>query len=324
MFVDFARAFDSIDHQKLWLKLYKLGVSPKLIRILSDIYSKASMKIRTVDGHTKKFPVSEGVLQGELTSPLLFALYISDIDDIFKALEGEGIRGVNINHHTAIHVLAYADDLVILAENAAHLQKKLNALYKYCTNHGLTVNVNKTKVLIFNHCHPSADYVGSFKYNGNNVEVVRDFTYLGVTFCECEKFHKHFDAIRPKVAAAASSITSVTLKSKTQSWEAVLKMFKAMLLSIPFYGCEMFGPENEDEIERLQLYFLKRLLHLPTYTPGYMLRLETGCSHTSAAVLKRSISFFQKLRQMDPSRYPQLCLEELIKLHNQSPNTKSN
>ena len=222
------------------------------------------MKIRTVEGHTKKFPVSEGVLQGELTSPLLFALYISDIDDIFKALEVEGIRGVNINHYTAIHVLAYADDLVILAENAAHLQKKLDILHSYCNELGLTVNVSKTKVLIFNHCHPSTDYSGSFTYGGKNVQVVRDFTYLGVTFCDCGKFHKHFDAIKPKVAAAASSITSIILKSKTHNWEAVLKMFKAMLLSIVFYGCEIFGPENEEEIEKLQLYFLKILLHLPT------------------------------------------------------------
>ena len=282
------------------------------------------MKIRTVEGDTKSFPVSEGVLQGELISPLLFALYISDIDDIFKTLESQGIRGISVNHQTSIHILAYADDLVILAESARHLQEKLKVLHEYCKGYDLTVNVSKTKILIFNHCHPSADYVGTFMYDGKAVQVVREFTYLGVTFCECGRFHKHFYSIRPKIAAAAATITAIILKSKTQSWDAVLKMFKAMLLSIPFYGCEIFGPENVEEIEKLQLTFLKRLLHLPKYTPGYMLRIETGVSHTSAAVLKRATRFFQKIKNQDSSRYPYLCQAELVQLHRQNPNVKSN
>ena len=251
-------------------------------------------------------------MHGELTSPLLFALYISDIDSVFENLEKDGIRGVNVNHFTSIHVLAYADDLVILAENAVHLQAKLNALYTFCKEHGLTVNVGKTKILIFNHCHPSRDYNGNFMYNGQKVQVVREFTYLGVTFCECGRFHKHFDAMRPKVAAAGAAIISIILKSKTHSWEAIKKMYKAMLLSIIFYGCEIFGPESEEEIEKVQLTFLKRLLHLPSYTPEYMFRFETGTDHTKAAVLKRSTQFFEKIRTSAPSRYTYICQEELI------------
>ena len=55
-----------------------------------------------------------------------------------------------------------------------------------------------------------------------------------------------------------------------------------------------------------------------------MLRLETGISHTLAAVLKRSTGLFKKIRELDPSRYPHMCQQELIQLHNQNPNIKSN
>ncbi len=324
LFVDFARAFDSIDHEKLWAKLYKLGLSAKIIRVLSDIYGKASMNIRTVSGNTRKFPVSAGVLQGELTSPLLFALYISDIDDVFKALEYEGVRGISVNSSTSIHILCYADDMVIMAENAIHLQRKLDALHIYCKDHGLTVNVDKTKILVVNNSHPRNNYNVTFSYEGNTLQVVREFTYLGVTFCECGRFHKHFDSLATKVASAAASITSVILRSRTSSWDAVTKLYNAMLLSIPYYGCEIFGPESEDEMERIQQNFLKRLMHLPRYTPGYMLRTETGTNHTAAAVLKRSMRLFDKLSNMDTHRYPHICLMELLKLHKKTPNIKSN
>ncbi len=128
LFVDFARAFDSINHAKLWKKLNLIGVSPKLIRTLKSIYDQATMSVRTSNGHSKKYDVAEGVLQGELTSPLLFSLYISDIEDVYKAAEAGGLRGININHKHFLHVLGYADDMVILADSPTQLQSKLDLL----------------------------------------------------------------------------------------------------------------------------------------------------------------------------------------------------
>ncbi|CAL8092847.1 unnamed protein product [Orchesella dallaii] len=148
LFVDFARAFDSINHKKLWSRLNAVGVSGKFIRIFRDMYSKATMRVRTLEGPSKRFEVAEGVLQGELTSPLLFALYIRDIDDIFKMMSGangQAVRGISINHQREIHVLAYADDLVILADCPSQLQLKLNRLSQYCEEKELTVNVSRQK-----------------------------------------------------------------------------------------------------------------------------------------------------------------------------------
>ena len=81
LFVDLRRAFDSINHTKLWRKLYDLGVSTKAINIISSLYECANMRVRAVDGHTKSYCISQGVLQGEVLSPLLFALYVSDLDN---------------------------------------------------------------------------------------------------------------------------------------------------------------------------------------------------------------------------------------------------
>jgi len=188
LFVDFARAFDSINHDKLWNKLNTIGVSPKLIRILQSIYGGATMSVRASNGCTKKYEVAEGVLQGELTSPLLFSLYISDIEDVFKIAEATGIRGINLNHKFSFHVLAYADDMIILTDSPGQLQQKLEILHNYCEKLGLTVNVQKTKILIFHHQHKAILSHTTFLYGRQSVEVVKSFTYLGVTFCTCQAF----------------------------------------------------------------------------------------------------------------------------------------
>ncbi len=314
LFVDFARAFDSINHAKLWKKLNLIGVPPKLIRTLKSIYGQATMSVRATNGHTRKFEVAEGVLQGELTSPLLFSLYISDIEDIFKLAEADGLRGINLNHNHSFHVLAYADDMVILADSPTQLQGKLEVLHKYCEDLGLTVNVQKTKILIFHHQHKAILSSSCFRYGEQPVEVVKTFTYLGVTFCTCGKFHEQAKVVKAKCAAATKTLINIISKSRTTCWQSMMRLKDSMLLSIPLYASDIWGLNEATEIEKIQNTFMRRLLHLPANLPGYLLRMETGILPTSYHILRRALSWLHKVRAHDESRLTSICLQELIKL----------
>ncbi|CAG5073426.1 Similar to X-element\ORF2: Probable RNA-directed DNA polymerase from transposon X-element (Drosophila melanogaster) [Cotesia congregata] len=79
LFIDFRRAFDSVPHDKLWTKLMNLGLSSKLINILKILYDNAQMKVRVNGQLSEQANVTLGVLQGEVLSPILFILYLSDI-----------------------------------------------------------------------------------------------------------------------------------------------------------------------------------------------------------------------------------------------------
>lgn len=144
LFVDFRRAFDSINHQLLWMKLHNLGVSAKLVRLLRKMYSFATFKVQSNGITSKEFEVGEGVLQGEILSPLLFILFISDLEEFFR---NNGCLGINIDGRNDILSLLYADDLALLAYSKADLQKILNLLMQYCQANKLTVNANKTKII---------------------------------------------------------------------------------------------------------------------------------------------------------------------------------
>lgn len=146
LFVDFRRAFDLVPQQKLWKKMLRFGISSKTIRILRNLYDAATLQIKTKAGLSVAADVSAGVLQGEVLSPLLFVIYISDMISYFRA---RAARGIELNNRRDLPMLLYADDLVILAHSPVDLKRKLRILDSYCTENGLTVNTKKTQIVVF-------------------------------------------------------------------------------------------------------------------------------------------------------------------------------
>lgn len=145
-FIGFKGAFPSLSHRLLWKKLYERGFSSKIINILINFYSSAFACIKTPEGYTDEVKVSKGVLQGEVLSPLLFILFIADMEKFFI---NQGCRGLSISSSVEILISGYADDYVILADTPVELKRKLKALHEYCELNKLTVNTDKTKILVF-------------------------------------------------------------------------------------------------------------------------------------------------------------------------------
>lgn len=120
LFVDFKGAFDNVRHDLLWEKLWQLGMSTKFIKIMADLYSKAEIKISDGVSTSETIKVTRGVLQGETLSPLLFALFLQDLEIFLKS---KGLSGVSVTHVTEILLLGYADDIVILSDSYIGIKK---------------------------------------------------------------------------------------------------------------------------------------------------------------------------------------------------------
>ncbi|XP_011299809.1 RNA-directed DNA polymerase from mobile element jockey-like [Fopius arisanus] len=168
VFVDFRRAFDSVPHDKLWSKLLNLHLSPKIVKILKSLYDGANIRVKAGGLLSGEVPVTAGVLQGESLSPLLFILFITDLE---KYLRNCGFHGVNINGRDDVLLLLYADDLVILTDSECKLQRILDALHRYCLGNGLTGNSDKTKVMVFRESG-SLSPSPKFLYNNRLLEIV--------------------------------------------------------------------------------------------------------------------------------------------------------
>jgi hypothetical protein len=158
--VDYSKAFDMINRSALWAKLISNGINGKIITVIYNLYKEAKSCVKYNNSMSSFFKCNAGVRQGENLSPLLFSLFLNDFE---AHLRRDGVNGLSyINNETITHlsdddvemwlrlyVLLYADDTIILAESQSDLQNALNSLNCYCLTWDLSVNTNKTKIVIF-------------------------------------------------------------------------------------------------------------------------------------------------------------------------------
>ena len=112
-FIDYSKAFDCVDHNKLWKILKKMGIPDHLTCLLRNLYAGQEATVRTGHGTTDWFQIRKGVHQGCILSPCLFNLYAEYImrnAGLEEAQAGIKISGRNINN------LIYADDTTLMAE----------------------------------------------------------------------------------------------------------------------------------------------------------------------------------------------------------------
>jgi hypothetical protein len=96
-FVDMMKCFDSIYRNALWLKLYKLGIRGKLLRIIRDMYQKVKSCVKCCNSYSDYFEYAVGLRQGEVISPLLFSMFVEDLE---LYLQRNVESGLNIDDST--------------------------------------------------------------------------------------------------------------------------------------------------------------------------------------------------------------------------------
>ncbi|KAI5717528.1 hypothetical protein M8J77_007453 [Diaphorina citri] len=271
-FVDFRSAFSEVDHTLLWKKMMEFGLPFRITSLMQRLYNQAEVRIRSGTKYTPPCKVNKGLLQGDCISPLLFLIFINDIEQFFK---DKGAIGVPISHEQDILTLLYADDLIIFGSSKTDLQQKLNILQDYCQQNRMMVNVEKSKVVIFRRGGRLAA-TDNFTYNGQNMEISNQFNYLGVMFSSHGVFHKAAEQALCKGRVAVANVRRTMTNSKMVSFDSRLKLFNAVVKATLLYGCETWGSRYEDEIEKCQSYFFKSIYCLQRNTPCYVLRLEMG------------------------------------------------
>lgn len=308
-FIDFKRAFDSIDHQALWKKLQNIGVSNRMIHLIKKIYDNAEMRIQINNTHSANIKITKGVLQGDSLSPLLFILFISDLPDFLS----ENGAGVNIDENINISALLYADDLTLLSETPIKLQKLLNSLHKYSDNNHLEVNREKSKVMIFRRGGRNPDDL-EFKYGGVELQIVNEFSYLGVTLSSSGLFLKAAKERTNKAIMAMPGIKSLIRRAKIDTYQPILKLYESMITSVLLYASEIWALNYQDVIERSQVIFFKSLFFLNTTTPGYVLRSEFQQPKIITYAYNRAIGWLCKILTMNDERLPKACFARMLKL----------
>ena len=141
-FIYYAKAFDSVDHNKLWKILKEMGIPDRLTCLLTNLCAGQEATVRTGHGTTDWFHIGKGVHQGCILSPCLFnfyAEYIMRNAGLEEAQDGIKIAGRNIRCH--------ADDTTLMAESEEELKSLLMNVKEEKEEVGLKLNIQKTKIM---------------------------------------------------------------------------------------------------------------------------------------------------------------------------------
>ena len=222
-----AKAFDCVDHNKLWKILKEMGIPNHLTCLLRNLYASQEATVRTGHETTDRFQIGKGVRQGHTLSLCLFNLYAEYIMQnagLDEAQAGIKIARRNINN------LIYADDSTLMAESEEELKSLLIKVKEESENVGLKLNIQKTNIMV-------SGPITLWQIDGGIVETVTNFIFWGSKVTadgDCSHEIRRCLLLGRKAITYLDSI----LKSRDITLRTNVCLVKAMVFPVVMYGCE--------------------------------------------------------------------------------------
>ena len=243
-FIDYVKAFDCVDHNKLWKILKDVGIPDHLTCLLRNLYAGQEATVRNGHGTTDWFQIGKGVCQGCVLSPCLFNLYAEYImrnAGLEEAQAGIKIAGRNINN------LRYADNTTLMEEIEEELKSLLMKVKEESEKFGLCLNIQKTKIM-------ASGPTTSWEIDGETVETEADIIFGGSKITadgDCSHEIKRCLLLGKKVMTNLDSI----LKSRGITLPTKVHLVKAIVFPVVMYGCESWTVKKA-ECRRINVFEL--------------------------------------------------------------------
>ena len=243
LYIDFKKAFDTVNHKLLIDKLKDMKIENKVLKWIKSYLTNRSQSTRIGSITSTSKNVCTGVPQGSILGPLFFLGYINDITQICS----------NTN------ILLYADDTVLykaISDNERffdmhNFQQDVNRLVVWCQRNRLSINVKKTKLVFYPASQNAINDVNNvINMQETAVDYVSSYLYLGVDIDNMLTFKKHFSNTFKSVSHKLFILRKIRYMINTK---AALDVAKTMLCSIIDYGNIFLSSLNEAELNDLQI-----------------------------------------------------------------------
>lgn len=246
LFIDFKQAFDSINRCKLLEEMENMNVPPKLIRLAKMTMDGSIARALTREGTTEEINIQRGVRQGDALSTTLFNIAL---DGTVKAT---GMYETIIR--SSWQLIAYADDIALIAKNKRSLEKGLLMLEREAGKRGLEINEEKTKYMASTRKSKDNDYIKIGPYTFKQVET---FRYLGVTISG--KADRSTE-ISERVKAGNRTYWRYRrlLIDRNIGLKTKLRIYKTAIRPVATYGAEVMCLTDKDQ-EKLRVFERKVL-----------------------------------------------------------------
>ena len=203
------------------------------------MYTSNNMYIRLDEGLTQPFVTTTGVFQGCNISPILFNLYTGKLSNVFD----QQCDPVYLNDQP-VHILSWADDTVCFSLSEAGLQRSIERTVEFFHSLGLSVNITKTKVMVFNKRGLGPRFFRQFSFlaDGKPVEIAEQYTYLGAVFIPSGAVYAAVDALTAKCSRAWFSLSNFMYENKKMPVVKCLKLVDSLVFPVGQYVTELLTP----------------------------------------------------------------------------------
>ena len=297
-FLDLTKAYDSVNRDTLWNKLAEMGFGGQFLESLKSLY-KGDFVTCEANGITSK-PVylGRGLRQGCSLSPILFALYVSDMS---RDLHGSNL-GVLL-HKVCVSSLFFADDILLVARDADGMRILLGIVQHHCMVLDMKLSVSKSKVM--STVQDVWELFGGEEVIGA-LEKVLQFKYLGIETTLSPS--KSTVAMTKRASNLANNYRKNCIaiaKDGPDIIDLALALWLNVAMPSILYGCEVvpFSQTIINEIERHQSAVGKFNLGLPSNAPNISTTTILGVKPFKELLYSAQLRYLVKLFKQDARRW---------------------
>nr|KAG5693286.1 hypothetical protein BaRGS_011607 [Batillaria attramentaria] len=228
-FVDFQKAFDSVDREVIWKLMSHYGFPPKFVNIIRQLYEDATCQVIHDGKLTEPFTVRTGVRQGCILSPTIFLMVVDWV--MRQATDGKR-TGIQWTFSKQLEDLDFADDIALLSHKQQDAQEKLNRVAEEAEKTGLKINISKTEVMRVNHKQHDP-----IQLHQEDIKEVDKFTYLGSVVSKDGGTDEDIKSRTNKARHAFRTLRPIW-RSTALSLRNKIRIFNSNVKSVLLYGSE--------------------------------------------------------------------------------------
>lgn len=268
VFIDYSKAFDTVNHSILLDKLYKYGIRGIGQQLISDYLRNRTQYVSFDNCNSRHRLITCGVPQGSILGPLLFLLYVNDIHTV----------------SSSILPILFADDCNIFIQGkdirnmATVLNSELQKLKLWIDSNMLSLNITKTQYMLFSHTKSYDASSLDINISNNKIKYVKSIKFLGIMIDSNISWELHSNYIRKKIAKGVGIISRA---KKYLNNETLLILYNSFILPYLTYGIEVWGSMIKSYV-----------------TPLLILQKKVIRIITSSHRLAPSLPLFQLLKQL--------------------------